>query len=203
MIKKNSLVLRLFALLFFINNNSNCQNIGLLFNMDLSKDNKVNHSFGGGFNFFWPISKEKLEIHLTPTFAFNRERILENDRSLTNDGIVTNYSRYGSSATTLYVMPISDYIKIKAGAIISYNYISFSITGFTSNFIKIQTLSSVGAGLATNFNFKLRKEAKCSFDIILNSTYLFEVNSSGPLPDYASLRNTVLYSILIGTSIPL
>jgi len=187
-------------LLFLSYTKSTCQTIGLLINSDLSIDKKVNGSIGAGIFMNWPVYGESFDFQLSSFLTINNDKLIEHDKTFFTDGIISSYLRIGSTVSTLYVIPISNTMKFKAGLSVSYNYIVFSVLPIPLSYIVSESLHSIGPGFKADYNFKLKEDSKFSFDLIFDSTYLFKLQDSGSFPENAKLNNTVLYTFFIAAS---
>jgi hypothetical protein len=176
-----------------------CQTIGMLINSDLSVDKKVNGSIGTGLIMNWPLFEERFDFQLSSFLTIKNDKLIESDTNFYLFGIVSSYSRIGSTASALYVIPISNTMKFKAGLSVSYNYIKFSVIPIPLSYIAYERLHSIGPGIRTNYNFKLKENSKLSFDLIFDTTYLIKIHDSGSFPENSKLNNTFLYTVFVST----
>lgn len=200
MIGRMHLRLCLIILICVLNKKSSCQNIGFLFNSDFSMDKKVNVAIGGGFYCYWPAVNERIDFQLSAFRTINNNKTIKSDRDFTIEGIVSGYKKIGASASALYVLPFSNTAKFKLGPSVSYNFFRLTASGIGASFAAIQKLNSIGPGIKSNFNFKVKSQA--TFDIILDTSYLLKINESGSFPEKAKLNNSILFSLFIGLSYP-
>lgn len=191
-----------FSLVISSFNVSNCQNIGFLINTDFSIDNKINGSIGGGFYVFWPTFNDRFEFQLSASITKNEGKMIEGDKNVTNEDIVSSYFRIGSSLSSLYVKPISKTMKLKLGPLVTYNYIVFSTIPIPFSVVQSASLHAIGTGFRTNFNFKVKEKSEATFDFIFDSAYLFKFTEYDYLPRNTELHSSFLYTFIIGLTYP-